>query len=178
VNYAVPSLTAHYNLVTKIYFPREILPLSGVVVAVVDFLIASLVYIVLLVTFKADVNWNVIWFIPLFLLLIIFAASVCLILSALNVYYRDVKLATGFLIQLWFFATPVFYSIDKLSLKLKLILFLNPLTFIVENMRRCVVEGRGVVLWQFAVVLSFVIFLFVAAYRFFLVTEKKFADVI
>jgi len=178
VNYAVPSLTNHYNLITKIYFPREILPLSGVVVAVIDFFLASMVYVVLLIVFKAEITWNAFWFIPLFLFLVIFAGSICLILSALNVYYRDVKLATGFVMQLWFFATPVFYSIDKVSLKLKLILFLNPLTFIIENMRRCVVEGRGVILWQFVMVLSFVILLFVVAYRFFLVTEKKFADVI
>ena len=178
INYAVPSLTNHYNLITKIYFPREILPLSGVVVAVVDFLIASSVYIALLIVFKAEITWNVFWFIPLFLILVIFAASICLIFSALNVYYRDVKLATGFVIQLWFFATPVFYSIDKVSLKLKLILFLNPLTFIIENMRRCVIEGRGVILWQFLLVLSLVVLLFILAYRFFLITEKKFADVI
>ena len=178
VNYAVPSLTNHYNLITKIYFPREILPLSGIVVAVIDFFIASLVYIVLLIIFKAEITWNVFWFIPLFLLLVIFASSICLISSALNVYYRDVKLATGFVIQLWFFATPIFYSIDKVSLKLKLVLFLNPLTFIIENMRRCVIEGRGVILWQFVLVLSFVVLLFALAYRFFLITEKKFADVI
>ena len=178
INYAVPSLTSHYNLITKIYFPREILPLSGVVVAVIDFFIASLVYIVLLIIFKAEITWNILWFIPLFLLLVIFVSSICLIFSALNVYYRDVKLATGFVIQLWFFATPIFYSIDKVSLKLKLVLFLNPLTFIIENMRRCVVEGRGVILWQFVLVLLFVVVLFISAYRFFLITEKKFADVI
>lgn len=178
LNYAIPSLTSHYNLITKIYFPREILPLSGVVVAIVDFFLASLVYIILLIVFKVEITWNVLWFIPLFLLLVIFASSICLMLSALNVYYRDVKLATGFLIQLWFFATPIFYSIDKVSLKLKLVLFLNPLTFIIENMRRCVVEGRGVILWQFGLVLSLVVLSFVLAYRFFLITEKKFADVI
>jgi len=178
VNYAVPSLTNHYNLITKIYFPREILPLSGVFVAVIDFFIASLVYIVLLIVFKAEITWNVFWFIPLFLVLVIFVSSICLIFSALNVYYRDVKLATGFVIQLWFFATPIFYSIEKISLKLKLILFLNPLTFIIENMRRCVVEGRGVIWWQFLLVLSLVVLLFILAYRFFLITEKKFADVI
>ncbi len=178
VNYAVPSLTNHYNLITKIYFPREILPLSGIAVAIIDFCIASLVYIVLLAIFKLDITWNVLWFVPLFSLLVIFTASVCLIFSALNVYYRDVKLATGFVVQLWFFATPVFYSIDKVSLKLKLILFLNPLTFIIENMRRCVVEGRGVILWQFALELSLTILLFFAAYRYFIITEKKFADVI
>ena len=178
LNYAIPSLTNHYNLITKIYFPREILPLSGVAVAFIDFGFASIVYVLLLILFKAKISWNIFWFVPLFILLLVFTASVALVLSALNVYYRDVKLASGFLIQLWFFASPVFYSIDRLSLKLKLILFLNPLTFIIENMRRCVIEGRGVVWWQFLFMTVFVSLLFSLSYKFFMVTERKFADVI
>ncbi|NIP31421.1 MAG: ABC transporter permease, partial [Candidatus Dadabacteria bacterium] len=69
--------------------------------------------------------------------------------SSLNVYYRDIGLASGFFIQLLFFLSPVWYSIDHLDIKLKLILFLNPLTFIIENIRRCTLEGRDVIFWQF-----------------------------
>ncbi|HDD44330.1 MAG TPA: ABC transporter permease, partial [Candidatus Desulfofervidus auxilii] len=166
------------NLVTKIYFPREILPLSGVGVAFIDFIFACSVYVLLLILFKTNITWHIIWFVPLFFLLTIFTAGIAMVLAALNVYYRDVKLASGFLIQLWFFASPVFYSIDKLSFKVKLILFLNPLTFIIENMRRCVIEGRGVVWWQFLFMSLFIILLFSISYKFFLITEKKFADVI
>jgi ABC-type polysaccharide/polyol phosphate export permease len=101
-----------------------------------------------------------------------------LLLSSLNVYYRDVKLATGFLIQLLFFASPVLYSIDNLGLKFKLILFFNPLTFIIENMRRCLIEGRGVVLWQFVFVSVIVVVFYYLCYRFFIKTERDFADVI
>ena len=178
LNYAIPSLTNHYDLITKIYFPREILPLSGTAVAMADFFFALLLYLLLLVLFRVHLTLNALWFLPLFLLLAIFTASVGLILSALNVYYRDVKLATAFLIQLWFFATPIFYSIDRVPLKLKLLLFLNPLTFIVENMRRCMVEGRGVIWWQFLIMGGFVYLLFHLSYKFFLITEKRFADVI
>jgi len=178
LNYAIPSLTNHYNLVTKIYFPREILPLSGVGVAFIDFVFACAVYVLLLIFFKTNITWHVLWFVPLFFLLMIFTVGIAMILAALNVYYRDVNLASNFLIQLWFFASPVFYSIDRLSLKLKLILFLNPLTFIIENMRRCVLEGRGVVWWQFLFMSVFVGALFYLSYRFFILTERKFADVI
>ncbi|HHF51138.1 MAG TPA: ABC transporter permease [Candidatus Aminicenantes bacterium] len=178
LNYAIPSLTNHYNLVTKIYFPREILPISGIGVAFLDFLVASLVYVLLLLSFKIKITLMVLWFFPLLILLLIFTLSVALVLSALNVYYRDVKLATGFLLQLWFFATPVFYSIDRLSLKLKLLVFMNPLTFIVENMRRCVIESRALVLWQLLLVTLFILVFFFLSYKFFLNTEKKFADVI
>ena len=91
---------------------------------------------------------------------------------------RDVKLATGFLIQLLFFASPILYSIDNLSLKLKLILFLNPLTFIIENMRWCIIEGRGVVLWQFTIVAIIVAIFYYLSYKYFIKTERDFADVI
>jgi len=178
LNYAIPSLTNHYNLVTKIYFPREILPLSGVAVAFIDFLLACGVYVLLLIAFKARICWNILWFVPLFALLLVFTAGVAMVLAALNVYYHDVRLASSFLIQLWFFASPVIYSMDQVSLKLKLILFLNPLTFIIENMRRCVIEGRGVVLWQFLFMTIFVMLFFLLSYKLFLSTEKKFADVI
>jgi len=178
LNYAIPSLTNHYNLVTKIYFPREILPLSGVAVAFIDFLLACGVYILLLIMFKAKISWNILWFMPLFALLLVFTAGVAMVLAALNVYYRDVRLASSFLIQLWFFASPVIYSIERVSLKLKMILFINPLTFIIENMRRCVIEGRGVVLWQFLFMSVLVMLFFSLSYKLFLNTEKKFADVI
>ncbi len=178
LNYSIPSLTNHYNLITKIYFPREILPFSGIAVAFIDFLIASLIYVLFIIIFKIKITLQIFWFLPLLFLLFVFIISVSLVLSALNVYYRDVKLATGFLIQLWFFATPVFYSIDKLSVKLKLILFLNPLTFIVENMRRCVIEGRGVIFWQYLIMLFFVLTLLYLSYKIFIHTEKRFADVI
>jgi len=178
LNYAIPSLTNHYNLITKIYFPREILPLSGVAVAFIDFLCASAVYALLLLIFKAHITWNILWFLPLFVLLLLFTTALAFVLSALNVYYRDVKLATNFFIQLLFFASPIFYSIDKLSLRMKLILFLNPLTFVIENMRRCVIEGRGVIVWQYIIVFTFVIVLLHISYRFFVITERKFADVI
>ncbi len=178
LNYSIPSLTNHYNLITKIYFPREILPFSGIAVAFIDFLIASLIYVLFIIIFKIKITLQIFWFLPLLFLLFVFIISISLVLSALNVYYRDVKLATGFLIQLWFFATPVFYSIDKLSVKLKLILFLNPLTFIVENMRRCVIEGRGVIFWQYLIMLFFVLTLLYLSYKIFIHTEKRFADVI
>lgn len=178
LNYAVPSLTGHYNLITKIYFPREIIPLSGIAVAFIDFVIASLVFIGLLLFYKIPLTVQALWVLPLFFLLIIFTVSISLILSALNVYYRDVNLAINFLIQLWFFATPIFYSINNIPAKLKTILFLNPLAYIIENMRKCVIEGSAIILWQYFSMLIYVIVIFFISYNLFKKTEIKFADVI
>ncbi len=178
LNYAIPSLTNYYGLITKIYFPREILPLSGIAVAVFDHAISLVLFAFFLWFYHVPVTMNSLWYIPLFVLLFFFTLAVSLVLSSLNVYYRDVKLATAFLIQLWFFASPVMYSIDKLSIEVKFVLFLNPVTFIIESMRRCLLENRPVVVWQFLLVSVIIALFFSLAYRFFIKTERAFADVI
>ena len=178
INGAIPSLVNNYDLVKKIYFPRVFLPFSSLAIAITDFLLASLIFFGLLFFFKIKITLTAFWIIPLFLILVLFTASMALVLSALNVYYRDVGLASTFLIQLLFFSSPIFYSIDKISPRAKLIVFLNPLTFIIENMRRCLLEGRSTIWWQYLVMLVLMAILFILSYQFFRRTERKFADVI
>lgn len=177
-NFAVTSLSGNFNLVTKIYFPREIIPLSGVAINFIDYLIGLVVYLVLLLAYQVPLTWQILWLLPLLALLIVYTTSVSLLLAALNVYYRDVKLATTFLIQFLFFATPVIYSIDAVDNRWKYLLFLNPLTFIVENMRRVTIEGRGIILWQFGCELLGVVVLYLLVYKVFICIERAFADVI
>ncbi len=177
-NFAVTSLSGNFNLVTKIYFPREIIPLSGVAINFIDYLIGLFVFFILLVFYRVQITWNFLWLIPLLIMLIIYTTSISLFLAALNVYYRDVKLASTFLLQFLFFATPVIYSVDTVDNRWKLLLFLNPLTFIVENMRRVTIEGRGVVLWQFGAEMLGVLLLYLAIYQIFIRIERAFADVI
>lgn len=177
-NFAVTSLSGNFNLVTKIYFPREIIPLSGVAINFVDYLIGLAVYFLLLVLYRIPLTWNMLWLIPLLVMLVVYTTSISLLLSALNVYYRDVKLATTFLIQFLFFATPVIYSVDTVDNHWKFFLFLNPLTFIVENMRRVTIEGRGVILWQIGLETVGIVMLYLIIYRIFIRIERAFADVI
>lgn len=177
-NFAVTSLSHNFNLVTKIYFPREIIPLSGVAINLIDYMIGLVVYFLLLLVYRVPLTWNILWLLPLLAMLVIYTTSVSLLLAALNVYYRDVKLATTFLIQFLFFATPVIYSIDAVDNRWKYLLFLNPLTFIVENMRRVTIEGRDIVLWQFGAELLGIAVLYFLTYRIFIRIERAFADVI
>ena len=177
-NFAVSSLSGNFNLVTKIYFPREILPLSGVAINFIDCMIGLLVYFILLVFYRVSPTWNFLWLFPLLLLLVVYTTSVSLLLAAMNVYYRDVKLASTFLLQVLFFATPVIYSIDSVDNRWKWLLFLNPLTFIVENVRRVTIEGRGIVLWQMGGEVLIMAMLYLAIYRIFIRIERAFADVI
>jgi len=177
-NFAVTSLSGNFNLVTKIYFPREIIPLSGVAINLIDYLIGLVFYFLLLLVYRIPLTWNILWLIPLLIMLVMYTTSISLLLSALNVYYRDVKLVTAFLIQFLFFATPVIYSIDAVDNRWKYLLFLNPLTFIVENMRRVSIEGREVVLWQMGIELVGIVALYLIIYRIFIRIERAFADVI
>ncbi len=178
VNYSINSLSSNQQLITSIYFPREVFPLSGIAVAFIDMIIASLLFFVMMLYFKIQITFTILWLIPLILVLVIFTLSVSLILASLNVYYKDVALLTRFILQLMFFGSPILYSIDSINIELKLLLFLNPLTFIIENMRRCMLEGRNVVLWQLIVVFFLIIILFYLAQRLFAKIETKFADVI
>lgn len=177
-NFSVTSLSGNFNLVTKIYFPREIIPLSGVAINFIDYLIGLVVYFLLLLFYHIPLTWNFFWLIPLMVMLVMYTTSLSLLLAALNVYYRDVKLASTFLLQFLFFATPVIYSIDAVDSRWKLLLFLNPLTFIVENMRRVTIEGRGIILWQMGAEMLGVVVLYLIIYRIFIRIERAFADVI
>ena len=177
-NFSVTSLSGNFNLVTKIYFPREIIPLSGVAINFIDYLIGLGVYFLLLLCYGVPFTWNILWLFPLLIMLVLYTTSISLLLAALNVYYRDVKLASNFLLQFLFFATPVIYSIDRVDNRWKTLLFLNPLTFIVENMRRVTIEGRGIILWQIAAEMTGIIILYYVIYRIFIRIERAFADVI
>lgn len=178
LNYSIPCFKNNYNLITKVNFPKESLITSGVAVALADMLIALLILFILMFLFNIAFSWSIFLVIPLTVLLIIFTLSVALLLSSLNVFYRDVGLASNFLIQAWFFATPVMYSIDKAGWTAKRIIFLNPMAFLIENLRRALIEGRGIILWQYLIMLLFAIAFFLLSYKIFLITEKKFADVI
>ena len=177
-NFGVTSLSNNFNLVTKIYFPREIIPLSGVAINFIDYLIGLVVYFFLLLIYQIPITWNFLWLIPLLAMLVMYTTAISLLLAALNVYYRDVKLASSFLLQLLFFASPVIYSVDSVDNQWKMLLFLNPLTFIVENMRRVTIEGRGLILWQISAEMAGVILLYFVVYQIFIRIERAFADVI
>jgi len=177
-NYSIPSLTNHYSLITKIYFPREIIPLSGIMVFFVDFIISFIMYIGLMVFYGYAITIKFLFLIPIVMLMLIFIISVGLCLSSLNVYYRDVKLASAFIIQILFFISPVFYTVNNLSFKLKFIIYINPMTFIIESFRNLTIKGTFPDPLLFLFVSIFILIFFIFSYRLFVRMEKAFADVI
>lgn len=130
------SLVGNSNLIKKIYFPRLVMPLSGVLAGLVDFILAFIVLIVMMLAFGIVPTINIIW-LPMFLLLaFVTALGVGLWLSAMNVQFRDVRYVVPFLVQLWLFATPIAYPSSLITDPLlRLVYGLNPMTGVVEGFR-------------------------------------------
>ena len=179
LNQASRSLTANQNMVTKIYFPRLVLPLASILSGLVDFVIAFVILIGLMVYYRVTPSINVIWALPLLLLLaIVTALGVALWLSAVNVQYRDVNYALPFLTQFWFFITPVAYSSNLISAKWQLIYSINPMAGVVNGFRWALLgvgNGPDAGLWISAIVS--VVFL-ISGLFYFRNMEKTFADTI
>jgi lipopolysaccharide transport system permease protein len=179
LNQGSRSLVAHNNMVTKIYFPRLILPMSSVFAGLVDFAIAFVILAGLMIYFKVTPAWNVLWTLPLFLLLgIITALGVALWLSAVNVKYRDVNHALPFLTQFWLFATPVAYSFANIPERWQILLALNPMTGVVNGFRWALLgagSGPDLTLWTSATISVLIL---VSGLFYFRSMETTFADTI
>jgi lipopolysaccharide transport system permease protein len=173
------SLVTHNNMVTKIYFPRLILPMASVFAGLVDFAIAFVILIGLMFYYKVTPAWNLMWTLPLYLLLaIITALGVALWLSAVNVQYRDVNQALPFLTQFWLFATPVAYSASVISAKWQIVYSLNPMAGVVNGFRWALLgtgNGPDVTFWVSA---SISILILISGLFYFRSMEKTFADTI
>jgi len=179
LNQASRSLTSNNNMITKIYFPRLVLPVASVLAGLVDFAIAFVILIGLMWYFKVQPTLSVVWTLPLFLILAILTAlGVALWLSAINVRYRDVNYALPFLTQFWLFITPVAYSAKVISEKWQLVYSLNPMAGVVNGFRWALLgsgNGPDAALWV-SVAISMVVL--VSGLFYFRNMERTFADTI
>jgi lipopolysaccharide transport system permease protein len=138
---ATVGLPAHSNLMSKVYFPREILPLSYVLAAFLDFLIASLMLVVLMIYYDIPLTARSLWIIPAMITLTTFLTGIALFASALQTRFRDVGVAMPLLLQVWMFATPVVYSRASVPESWRLCYDLNPLVAIIESFRGALLHG-------------------------------------
>jgi lipopolysaccharide transport system permease protein len=172
------SLVGSANLITKIYFPRIIIPGAAVGAGLVDLGIAFLIQIGLMLYYHVTITRAIVMVPLLVLLATLLALGVGMWLSALNVKYRDIRYAIPFLIQLWMFASPIIYPESMLQGKMRYILRLNPLTGIVENFR-VALFGHSNFHWQ-SLGISAAITLFILIYSAysFRRMERSFADIV
>ena len=141
LNGASNSLVNNQNLISKVYFPRLILPLSAVSSFVIDFLIATAVLVIAMWFFGRLPPVTFLWVPILGLYTVVVALAVGLWLAAINVRYRDVKYAVPFLIQLWLFASPVAYSSNLVPERFRVIFSLNPMTGVIDAFRWAALGG-------------------------------------
>ena len=176
------SLVGSAHLITKVYFPRLIIPLSGVLSGLVDFGIAFLVLVGLMVYYGVTPTWAIV-LLPAFLLLAVLTAlGFGLWLSALNVRYRDINYLIPFLVRVWMYLTPVIYGSTIIPERFRFLLSLNPMTGVVEGFRWALLGNRladarppGVL---FAVSIAVTLLVLVGGVLFFRHTEDTFADII
>jgi lipopolysaccharide transport system permease protein len=174
---AANSLVGSTSLVTKVYFPRMIIPAAPVLAGLVDLGMALLLLVPLLIYYQITLTWQLL-FLPLFICLgTLLAFGVGMLLAALNVKYRDIRYALPFMVQLWLFASPVIYPLSITPPKWKWIFTLNPMTGIIEGTRSSLF-GRPFDWTAIGVSLLVALFVTAMAAYFFRRVEDGFADVI
>jgi lipopolysaccharide transport system permease protein len=135
ITMASGSFVSNTNLVTKIYFPRLIVPLAAVFAGLIDLLFSFALIVILMIYYGVRPNWQILLAPVFFFLAITQTIAFGTLFSALNVRFRDVKFALPFALQIWMLASPIFYPSNILSEKWRLIFALNPLTGILEGFR-------------------------------------------
>ena len=178
INSGTMSLITYRNIVTKTYFPREIVPLAQVCSRMVDLTASATLYALLMIYYRVSLGP---WFalVPLFVVMLIgFTVGMALATSALNVFYRDVNPVVQISLQLWLYLTPVAYPLSAVPEKYRWFFLLNPLTAVVEGLRAALVFGRAPD-WQVtAISAAMIAALLVGSIVMFKRMDKYFADVI
>ena len=176
VSNATNSLVSHSQFVTKVYFPREILPITYVVAALFDFVVASTLLGALMIYYHVSLTLNVLFAVPIILVVTCFALAMSFFLSATQVRFRDIGVAVPLLLQLWLFATPVIYPLSAVPLRWRPFYVLNPMVGVIEGFRQVILRGappesRSLL---FSAVIS--VILLVASYLYFKRVEATIAD--
>lgn len=171
------SLVNSAQLITKVYFPRQIIPAAAVAAGLVDFAIAAVILVALMFYYRVHITWSVLMFPPLVLLTSVLALAVGMWLSAINVKYRDVRLALPFVVQMWMFVSPVIYPASFLPEKYRWLLWLNPMTGVIEGYRSALF-GRPFNWMALTTSVAITVATFFYAVYSFRRVERTFADII
>jgi lipopolysaccharide transport system permease protein len=171
------SMVTNANIMTKVYFPRLIMPLSGIMSPVIDFAVCLVILFILMIYYNFVPTINIV-FLPLFLLLALATSlGVGLWLSALNVRYRDFQYTVPFLIQIWLFASPVVYASSLIPEPLRVWYGLNPMAGVIDGFRWALL-GTGAPSAMVLVSVGMVLVLLVSGMFYFRRMEQFYADIV
>lgn len=173
------SLISNANMISKVYFPRLVIPTSAVIVSFVDFLISGVILVALMAWYSYLPDWRIVT-LPFFIL-IAFAAAMGagLWIAALNVKYRDFRYIVPFVVQLGLYISPVGFSSAIVPEQWRLLYSLNPMVGVIDGFRWAILGGNTPLYWPgFLLSLTLVAVIFITGVFYFRKTEKSFADVI
>ncbi len=178
LSFGIPSLVNNMNLVTKIYFPREILPLANIGAALLDFVIAAALFVGMLVIYHVWPGPQAVWVLPLLVIQCVLMIGVTLLGAAVIVFFRDMRFVVPLVLQVWMYVTPVIYPAELVPSRFQIYYYLNPMAGIIDGYRRVLTMAEPPQ-WPFVGLAALVSFLiFWGGYALFKRTEPLFADLI
>lgn len=173
------SLVSNSNLISKVYFPRLVVPVAGSVVALVDFAVTFVLLLAMMVFYGFLPDWRVIFLPGIILLALLSALGPGLILSSLNVRYRDFRFIVPFVVQFGLYVSPVGFSSSVIPREWRLIYSLNPAVGVIDGFRWCLLRGEADIYWPgFCLSIAVVALLLWLGIHVFRATEKTFADLV
>lgn len=178
ISTSATGFVSHTNIITKLYFPREILPFSYVLAGLIDLLIAGIILAIVMLWYHIHVGLLALYVIPILLIEMCLVSGFSLLLSALQVRFRDVGLALPLLFQLWTFASPVVYSLNNVPQRYRAWYVWNPMVGVVENFRRVLVQGMSPDRESLLISILFAAILLPLGYLYFKYREATMADII
>ncbi len=178
VTSSVNVLVANAGLITKIYFPREIFVVSTILAKIVDFLLASTVFIAFLIYYQTPITWNILWIFPIFIIQQLFTYGLSLLLAAANLFYRDIQYLFGLVILVWMYLTPVIYTTELFPDRYRWIFQINPMAVIINAYRQVILAGGMPNLRSLALALLLSIVLLAVSFKIFKKLEGIFADIV
>ena len=178
VSNAINGLVSYSALLAKLHFPREIIPLSYVFAALVDFAIAWTILSGLMVYYRVSLSWKTLYALPVFAILIAFTSATALFLSSIQVRFRDVGAALPVVLQIGVFATPVVYPLESIPSRFQRLYLLNPVASLIENFRRVVLHGSAPDVPMLISSGTITLCCLTLAYAYFKATEATMSDVI
>lgn len=164
------------NIIKKVYFPREILPISVVTSAAVNFLISTIIILIFVLCYGMGITWHIVFYPLILLVQYVLSLGISFILSSLTVYFRDLEHLVGVAIMLLFYATPVVYSINTVDGIYAKFLKLNPMCHIVEAYRSIFYSQSMPNLKNLGILFVLSLILCVLGYKLFKKLEKRFAE--
>jgi len=175
---AIPSLVNNFNLVSKIYFPREILPLSALIVSLLDYLIAAIIFGLLILYYRVQVGPLLILLPLVIVIQFMLTFGLSLFASALNVFYRDIRFVVPLVLQLWMYLSPVIYSVEVVPARFRDIYYLNPMAAIIDAYREITLFNRPPNWTYLGIAALTSLIILTLSYRYFKHVEREFADLI